>query len=238
MSAMPRATAATVSSFGRSADTSLDMKPNTCAGSLRGAGTTFTARSPTRTRSPVLHAVHRRADRARAVAAPVEHDAAVHLDVVDRQPAPPGRGRTSGGWSSSRTRAGRRRRRPPAPTRLMRRRGRAVLADLLEDVLQRLRIRRAHDDLGVARLLARRADAEVRDLVIAPVQQDEVEHFRERLRVDDVPVEVNGFGGHAGILAVRERFQGAGCRVPRWVPGSVGGHEGLRSRLGSGSVFR
>ena len=71
-----------------------------------------------------------------------------------------------------------------------------MLADFLKDVVQRLRVRRAHHDLGVARFLARRADVEVRDLVVPAVQQDEVEHLRQRLRVDDVAVEVNGFGSH------------------------------------------
>jgi hypothetical protein len=31
------------------------------------------------------------------------------------------------------------------------------------------------------------------------VEQDEVEHLRERLRIDDVAVEVDGFRGHAEL---------------------------------------
>ncbi len=50
---MPSATAATLSSLGRSAETSLDMKPKTDTGSLRGATTTLTAASWTSTRSPL-----------------------------------------------------------------------------------------------------------------------------------------------------------------------------------------
>ena len=162
VSAMPRATAATVSSFGRSAETSLDMKPNTCAGSLRGAGTTFTASVVDE------HAIARaargaRACRPRAAPSPVasEHDAAVHLDVLDRQPA--AAVRTNVVEVGRRVEVRRGRRRPPArpPTR----------ASCAGEVApcwpsscrmccRPSRIRRAHDDLRVARLLARRADAE------------------------------------------------------------------------------
>jgi len=57
--------------------------------------------------------------------------------------------------------------------------------------MQRAGILGADDDLRVARLLALRADPERRDLVRAALQQDHVEHPGERLRIDDVPVEVD-----------------------------------------------
>jgi hypothetical protein len=71
---MPRATAATVSSFGRSAETSLDMKPKTCAGSLRGGG----------------HDLHRELAHEHLVALP--H--AVHGHAPDAGPRPPPRSTT------------------------------------------------------------------------------------------------------------------------------------------------
>ena len=75
---------------------------------------------------------------------------------------------------------------------------RPVRAQLAQNVLQCRSIGCAHDDLGVARLLAGRANSEVRDLVVTAMQKDEVQDLRERLRVDDMAVEVNGFGGHKG----------------------------------------
>ena len=105
ISAMPRATAATLSSFGRSAETSLDMKPKTCAGSLRGAGTTFTARSSDEHAVARAHAV---------TGVQTACGPSAGLPAPRRSPsrcarrAATGRhARTnSGGWSSSRTRAG------------------------------------------------------------------------------------------------------------------------------------
>ena len=197
MSAMPRATAATLSSFGRSADTSLDMKPKTCAGSLRGAAP-LARRGRRRARGRPPHTVNGRAGRAAWSPGP---PAPRRSPSRCAPPAAIGRrcGQTLGGWSSSRTRRGRHRHRRATHRAswagAVRRAGRAPGGCAAVP---------GHPARARQSLRGSRPPASCRcgtgDFVVAAVQQDEVEHFRERLRVDDVAVEVNRFGGHAGIL--------------------------------------
>ena len=192
-SIMPSATAATLSSFGRSADTSLDMKPKTDTGSLRGATTTLTAASWTSTRSPLRMRCTGTVSACGPSARSTKRHAAVHLDLLDGQPLPLlahvafeiGR-RIEVGREDA---VGRCRH----PLGVVRDRVGAVLPDLLQDQVQHVLGLGAHDDLGVAGGLARRADLERRDLVVPAVQQDQIQHLREGARVDDVPVEVDGF---------------------------------------------
>jgi hypothetical protein len=144
----------------------------------------------------LAHLVHRHGHRVRAVGRVPEDDAAVHFDLFDGEPlalvtnlALEVRRRVEVVGEHAVGRGGH-------PLGVDCEGRGAVLADLLQDVVQGVHVRRAHHDLCVARRLARGADLERGDLVVPAVHQDEVEDLRERARIDDVPVEVHRFRQH------------------------------------------
>ena len=154
--------------------------------------------------------VHGRRQGTQAVGAVDERDAAVHLDLLDRQPLPAMAHvafEVGGRVEVRREHAIARRRHPLC---VVRHRVRAVLPHFLQDQVQHRLAFGTDDYLGVAGGLTRRADLEAGDLVVAAMQQDQIQHLRERARVDDVAVEVDGFGEHH----VNCRLQIADCRLP------------------------
>ena len=143
---MPSATAATVSSFGRSADTSLDMKPNTDTGILARRRHDLHGCLVHEHAIALAHLVHRHGHRVRAVGRVAQHDAAVHFDLLDRgaialvaDMALEVRRRVEvvGEHAVGRGRH---------PLGVVRHGRGAVLAHLLQDVVQGVHVRRAHDD--------------------------------------------------------------------------------------------
>ncbi len=149
-----------------------------------------------------LHAVQGNGQGVRSLGRVLKHHAAVHLDVLDRQP--------SSGVADVAFEVGRRVevlgedavRRRDRPLGVVRDRRGAMLPDLLQDPVEAVLRLRPDDDLRVAGGVPRRADVERGDLVVAAVQQDQIEHFRQRARIDDVAIEVHRFREHrAAILS-------------------------------------